>query len=355
MAPRPDPHFRALCSEPRLPKVAVHPPLPQRASTRRAPRWAQAQQPPACPVSLEHTWLPGLPGSGSRAVGLGRQGGAVSPPQGLPAVTRSAPVHPPWPPQSDPQRSGNFQPPPLINGCSGALSSGPSWINRPSPDRPEEGREEAGGAARKPGRGQTGKTRCRARGLCQGQCPGTTPADSPGWRAAPHPTLPCSGSRASRGGVGGPASTSPPLGPQPQSCILHSAITPWPPRASGTVAIQPRVAHDSCKPQPLPGSLYCRQPGEPGLSPHFRDEPTEDLRGHSHARGSQLGSSRTTPGAPGGYGLSASDSAPLTRTLMPPRRPGIMLPRAPGGRSSAGPRPAHPPPLPPQVLPEPSS
>eukprot|EP00071_Canis_lupus_P021640 XP_013971195.1 basic proline-rich protein-like [Canis lupus familiaris] len=61
---------------------------------------------------------------------------------------------------------------------------------------------------------------------------------------------------------------------QPQSCILHSASTPWPPRASETVAIQPRVTHDSCKPQPLPGSLYCRHPGEPGLGPHFRDEPT---------------------------------------------------------------------------------
>lgn len=262
------------------------------AQSRTSPKWLCAlpcpsERPPAgppgglrlsSPPPARSPWSTrgsrGCPGSGSRAVGLGRQGGAVSPPQGLPAVTRSAPVHPPWPPQSHPQRSGNFQPPPLINGCSGALSSGPSWINRPSPDRPEEGREEAGGEARKPGRGQTGKTRCRARGLCQGQCPGTTPADSPGWRAAPHPPLPCSGSRATRGGVGGPASTSPPLGPQPQSCILHSASTPWPPRASETVAIQPRVTHDSCKPQPLPGSLYCRHPGEPGLGPHFRDEPT---------------------------------------------------------------------------------
>lgn len=40
----------------------------------------------------------------------------------------------------------------------------PSWINRASPDRPEEGQEEAGGAARKPGRGQTGNTRCWAGG-----------------------------------------------------------------------------------------------------------------------------------------------------------------------------------------------
>ncbi|CAD7688491.1 unnamed protein product [Nyctereutes procyonoides] len=121
---------------------------------------------------------------------------------------------------------------------------------------------------------------------------------------------------------------------QPQSCILHSAITPWPPRASGTVAIQPRVAHDSCKPQPLPGSLYCRQPGEPGLSPHFRDEPTEDLRGHSHARGSQLGSSRTTPGAPGGYA-----AAPLP-SLTP--APGVLTGERPLSARRSGSRAAVP-------------
>ncbi|XP_043410496.1 basic salivary proline-rich protein 2-like [Prionailurus bengalensis] len=44
--------------------------------------------------------------------------------------------------QSSPQHSGNFQCPPLINGRVAAVSSGSSCINRPGPDRPEEGREE---------------------------------------------------------------------------------------------------------------------------------------------------------------------------------------------------------------------
>lgn len=213
-----------------------------------------------------------------------------------------------------------------------------------------------GGAARKPGRGQHGKSRCRARGICQGRCRGPPSAGSPGWRGQPpHPTLPCSDCRAPRGGV--PALT--PTSAQRPSSLLPPASTLWPPSVPETVSLLPWVSRCSCKPQPATGSRCCPRPGEPRSPPPFRDEPTEDPRGHSCALGSQLGSSRTDPRVPGGCGLSLPATRPLPGQDTPeanaPSLPWGYVPGPPGGRSSAGLPPAHPLPISLQVLPEPSS
>lgn len=57
-------------------------------------------------------------------------------------------------------------------------ASWPSWVNRPSPDRPAEGRRGREQEARE---GPNGKVRCLAR-VCQGCCAGIAPCGSPGRR-----------------------------------------------------------------------------------------------------------------------------------------------------------------------------
>lgn len=65
---------------------------------------------------------------------------------------------------------------PCLSG--GGSASWPSWVNRPSPDRPAEGWRGWEQEARE---GPNGKARCLAR-VCQGCCPGVTLCGSPGRR-----------------------------------------------------------------------------------------------------------------------------------------------------------------------------
>lgn len=138
---------------------------------------------------------------------------------------------------------------------------------------------------------------------------GPPSAGSPGWRGQPpHATLPCSGCRASQGG--GSSLDLPALVAPAASCPRPAPRGPLVP--SKTVSILLWVSQCGCKPQPLTGSWHCRRPGEPGSWPPFRDESTEDPRGHSHAPGSQLGSSRTSPQSPWRmWSQSASNPASL--------------------------------------------
>lgn len=126
----------------------------------------------------------------------------------------------------------------------------PSWINRTSPDRPEEGQEEAGGAARKPGRGQTGNTRCWAGGVRQGPWPGTPQREAPqGGDGSPHPRsllrLPAPG-----------------VGLQPAQ---PTAPAPRPRRAAVPIRC---LSHGGCNPPPLLWSWPCANTlGSPGYGP----------------------------------------------------------------------------------------
>lgn len=126
----------------------------------------------------------------------------------------------------------------------------PSWINRTSPDRPEEGQEEAGGAARKPGRGQTGNTRCWAGGVRQGPWPGTPQREAP------------------QGGDGSPHTRSllrlpaPGVGLQPAQ---PTAPAPRPRRAAVPIRC---LSHGGCNPPPLLWSWPCANTlGSPGYGP----------------------------------------------------------------------------------------
>ena len=234
-------------------------------------------------------------------------------------------------PQSNPQHSGNFQCPPLINGRVGAVSSGSSWINRPGPDRPEEGREEVGGGARKPGRGRSGKTRCRARGICRVRVqgpPGQVPQGAGNSFLAP----PCPAQASGRAGGGAPALTFPSWALWPPACPLRQI----PPAVAHTV--QPPNSHWVLASQTPWGVLV--------TAPLQRMSKLRTPGGIHAPRGPGWGAPGQAPSAPGGCGLSPPANWPLslqdTRRLTPPW---VMLPGPPGGHSSAGAPPAHLPPL----------
>ena len=165
-------------------------------------------------------------------------------------------------------------------------------------------------------------------GYLRGPCPGAARTGPPGCgEQLPRPTLSRSGLQACRGWgssldlpISGPVAPCVPSETHSICCGSHGAA---PKLSSG-----PGLA-DSL--------------GSPGHSPPSEDEQTADPRGHSCAQGSRLGRSRTGPGGcglspPANWSLSLQD----TQRLTPPW---VMLPGPPGGHSSAGPPPAHLPPL----------